>query len=74
MQMFGMDILNDVPTAEEFGFNVDSWMISDITRKNEIYAFCQAFVDKFVEFSYTTATERSKDDVNNYATEVISLG
>ena len=29
---------------------------------------------KFVDFSYTTATERSKDDVNNYATVVISLG
>lgn len=69
-----MGTLEDVPTADEFGFNVDSWMKSDITRKSEIYAFCQAFVDRFVDFSYSTVNERSQDDVNNYATEVISLG
>ena len=39
IQMLGMDNLNDVLTAEEFGFNVDSWMKSDATRKREIYAF-----------------------------------
>ena len=54
-----MDTLEDVPTADEFGFNVDSWMKSDITRKSEIYAFCQAFVDRFVDFSYSTVNERS---------------
>ena len=39
MQILGMDSLTDVPTAEEFGFSVDSWMNSDITHRSEMYLF-----------------------------------
>ena len=74
MQMLGMDNVTDIPTAEEFGFSADSWMKSDITRKSEIYVFCQEFVNKHVDFSYQAVSVRSKDDVTNYANEVISLG
>ena len=74
MQMLEMDSLSDVPTAEEFGFSVDSWMNSDITRRSEIYWFCQAFVDRHVDFSYHTVKARSSDDVINYSNDVISLG
>ena len=69
-----MNSLADVPTEEEFGFTIDSWMNSDSAGRSEIYAFCQAFVDKHVDFSYQRIGERSQDDITNYANEVISLG
>lgn len=75
MRMLGMESLTDMPTAaNEFDFTADSWMKSDITRRSEIYAFCQAFVDQHVDFSYQEAGERSQDNITNYANEVISLG
>ena len=74
MQMLGMDCLTDVPNVEEFSFTTDSWMKPDYSRRSEIYAFCQDFVDKHVDFSFKTVVERSQDDITNYANDVISLG
>ena len=74
MQMLGMDCVTDVPNVEEYGFTTDSWMKSDYSLRSELYAFCQEFVDKHVDFSYQTIFERSQDDITNYANDIISLG
>ena len=50
MLILGMDSLTDVPQPNSFGFTATSWMKSDSARKSEIYAFCQVFIDKHVDF------------------------
>ena len=74
MQILGMDSLTDVPQPNSFGFTATSWMKPDNARKSEIYAFCQVFIDRHVDFSYSTISQRSEDDITNYANDVISLG
>ena len=69
--MLGMDILEDVSTTHKFGFNVNSWMGSDVTRKSEIYAFCQVFVDKFVDFSYRKIHEPLMSVLSNFNKSVL---
>ena len=72
--MLEIDSLTDVPKPNELNFGTLAWMKSDSDRRSELYTFCQAFVDKHVDFSYSTVGERSKNDITNYADDVISLG